>query len=55
MGEYINPRYAHVVEWYRQQQVSPDPEQALGRPVFRADDEPVPPRLGFLMEPVPSE
>ncbi|MEV7599845.1 hypothetical protein AB0O91_20925 [Kitasatospora sp. NPDC089797] len=55
MGEYIDPRYAHVVAWYRQQQVTPDPEPALGWPVFRADGEPVPARLGFLMEPIPSE
>ncbi|NUP53423.1 MAG: hypothetical protein HOW97_39800 [Catenulispora sp.] len=55
MSEYINPRYADVVEWYRQQQVNLDPEPALGRPVLRADGEPVPARIGFLMEPILSE
>ncbi|MEU6238088.1 hypothetical protein [Kitasatospora sp. NPDC047058] len=54
--EWINPRYAQLVACYRQQQETPDSgAAAFGVPLRRVDGEPVPARLGFVMEPSADE
>lgn len=48
--EWIDPRYADLVACYRQQDF-----EAFGPLLERPDGEPVPPRLGFVMEPLRDE
>lgn len=50
--EWINPQYADLVACYRQQDDEPALVAPFGAPLRRVDGEIIPPRLGFIVEPL---